>query len=253
MVRSLLLAIAVSLGSAAPLAAAKLSDEFRTAFERTYRKGRYAVVVQPGLPTTSIYGVEGNQTEAHYSIDIRDGEWKTSEGFLDTDQTAADFLERGEVMELASASYKDNRVDLRMVSLEAKKVTRGSGFLTSEKREPVATNFKFFFPFEKSRVLTPADMPEVEGYIGAYLRFFADERGARDFSAQMRAGGATTGRAAPPGPPTRKEIKPGMTALEVIEILGKPDKEVSFGSTTQWKYPDLQVIFESGRVKEVKF
>jgi hypothetical protein len=121
MLRSPLPAIAtVLLVSPAPLAAAKLSNEFRAAFERTYRQGRYAVVMQPGLPTTSIYGVEGEQTDAHYSIDVRDGGWRTSEGFLDTDQVAADFLERGEVMELASLSYKDNRVDMRMVSLEAK-------------------------------------------------------------------------------------------------------------------------------------
>ncbi len=77
----------------------------------------------------------------------------------------------------------------------------------------------------------------------------------------MRAGGAEAAGARPAGgrpaaataPATKKEIKPGMTALEVIEVLGKPEKEVSFGNATQWKYPDLTVIFESGRVKEVKF
>ncbi len=257
----MLAATGALLVSAVPLAAAKLSDEFRAAFEKAYRKGRYAVVLQPGVPTTSIYGVNGDQTEAHYSIDILDGNWRTSEGILDTDQTAADFLEKGEVMELASLSYKDNRVDLRMVSLEAKKVTRGSWPFKTEKREPVATNFKFFFPFDKSRVLAPANMPAVQEYIGTYLRVFPDERSARDFAARMRAGGAEAAGARPAGgrpaaataPATKKEIKPGMTALEVIEVLGKPEKEVSFGNTTQWKYPDLTVIFESGRVKEVKF
>ena len=101
----------------------------------------------------------------------------------------------------------------------------------------------------------PRDMPAVEQYIGAYLKVFPDEASARNFAAQVRIGveaaGARTGTA--PAPTAKKEIKPGMTALEVIDVLGKPDKEVSFGNATQWKYPDLTVIFENGRVKEVKF
>jgi hypothetical protein len=188
-------------------------------------------------------------------VDIVDGNWRTSEGILDMDQTAADFLEKGEVMELASISYKDNRVDLRMVSLEAKRVTRGSWPLKTEHREPVATNFKFFFPFDKSQAMSARDMPAVEQYIGAYLKVFPDEASARNFAAQVRMGaeGSRARAGAAPAPTTKKEIKPGMTALEVIDVLGKPDKEVSFGNATQWKYPDLTVIFEGGRVKEVKF
>ena len=240
---------------AATVTAAKLPDDFRAAFEKTYRKGRYAVVLQPGIPTTSIYGVNGDQTAAHYSVDIVDGNWKTSEGILDLDQTAADFLEKGEVMELASISYKDNRADLRMVSVEAKKVTRGSWPLKAEHREPVATNFKFFFPFDKSQTMGQRDMPAVEQYIGAYLKVFPDGASARNFAAQVRIGveGARARTGTAPAQTTKKEIKPGMTALEVIDVLGKPDKEVSFGNATQWKYPDLTVIFENGRVKEVKF
>lgn len=260
-------ALALVLAGAGTLRAEKLPSEFRAAFEQKFWVGRtYAVVVQEGVPTTSIYGVKGDSTDAHYSIDVVDGSWRTSEGLLDFDQTAADFLDRGEVMELASIGYKDNRVDLRLVSVESKKVTRGSGFGRSTKREPVATNFKFFFPVPKSKVMTAADVPMALAYVGEYLKPFPSEAAARAGSAQLLAGGGrppaapaarpgTTSRAAAAAPTatTKKEIKPGMTSLEVLDVLGRPDKELTFQNTTRWTYPDLTVIFENGKVKEVKF
>ena len=128
-----------SMASAQVSAGEKLSPAFRAAFERSFRTGRtFAVVVQEGVPTTSVYGVDGKSSStAHYSVDVVDGRWKTSQGILDFDQTAVDYLNKGEVMELNSMSYKENRVDLRMVSVEAHKVTRGSLFKTNQ-REPVA-------------------------------------------------------------------------------------------------------------------
>ncbi|HET6896804.1 MAG TPA: hypothetical protein VFK70_00580, partial [Vicinamibacteria bacterium] len=113
--------VAFAMVSAQVSAAEKLSPAFRAAFERSFRAGRtFAVVVQAGVPTTSVYGVDGKSSStAHYSIDVVDGRWKTSQGILDFDQTAADYLNKGEVMELNSMSYKENRVDLRMVSVEA--------------------------------------------------------------------------------------------------------------------------------------
>jgi hypothetical protein len=246
-------------------AAEKLSPAFRAAFEQSFRTGQtYAVVMQEGVPTTSIYGVDGKSSgTAHYSVDVIDGRWKTSQGILDFDQTAVDHLGKGEVMEVSAISYKENRLDLRMVSVEAHKVTRGSLFKTNQ-REPVATNFKFFFPFP---ALDARDVPKAVEYIGEFLRVFPTEQEARAFGARVIAGDdgrrtasaplrkSTTGSAVAGVPTTtaKKEIKAGMTSLEVIDILGKPDREVTFESKTRWTYPDLTVIFENGRVKEVKF
>jgi len=210
-----------------------------------------------GVPTTSIYGVKGETTggTAHYSIDIVDGAWKPSEGILDFDQTAADSLHKGEVMELASIAYKDNRLDLRMVSLEAHRVTRGSWILKQRKPEPVATNFKFFLPF---RATTAGDVPKAIEYIERYLKVFPTESDARAYANRMLAGAGEANRpstpvAATPVTTSKKEIKAGMTPLEVMEILGKPEKEVNFENKSRWTYPDLTVIFENGRVKEVRF
>ncbi len=259
--KRLMSALALVLAGAGTVGAEKLPSEFKAAFERKFWVGRtYAVVMQPGVATTSIYGVKGDSTNAHYSVDVVDGSWRTSEGLLDFDQTAADFLDLGEVVELASMSYKDNRVDLRMVSVEAKKVTRGSGFGKSTKREPVATNFKFFFPVPKSQVMTAADAPMAIEYVESYLKAFPSESQARTYAAQLIAGaarptspGPARASAAAPASTTRKEIKVGMTPLEVLDTLGRPQKELTFQNTTRWTYPDLTVIFENGKVKEVKF
>jgi Zn-dependent protease with chaperone function len=50
-----------------------------------------------------------------------------------------------------------------------------------------------------------------------------------------------------------KEIAVGMTQTEVRRVLGSPKDRVRFGRRTQWLYERLTVVFEDGRVKEVKF
>lgn len=262
-----LIGVACALALAQPLWAAKLTNEFKSDFERTFKPKRsFGVVMRDDVPTTSVYGQDGTATDGHFSIDVIDGRWEVSKGLLDFNQVEADRLNRGEIMELASISYKDNRVDLRFVSLEAHKVARGQGFGRSEKREPVATNFKFFLPFDKNHTIGKDDMVEVIRYIEDYLKIFPNEEAARAYSARMmsRKGGdeprPATSRATPardtasrPATTEKKEIKVGMTPLEVIEILGKPQKEVAFQNTSKWTYPELTVIFENGKVKEVRF
>ena len=78
---------------AVPASAEKISPEFRSAFEGKVRANHtFGVVVKKGVPTTSIYGIKGDQTDAFYSVDIKGGEWVTSQGFLDLNQVAADVL-----------------------------------------------------------------------------------------------------------------------------------------------------------------
>ncbi len=121
----------------------------------------------------------------------------------------------------------------------------------------MAPNFKFFFPVPKSQVMTAADVPMAVEYLEAYLKPFPNEAQARAYAAQLIAGGARpTARAPAPAAPastTKKEIKVGMTPLEVLDTLGRPQKELTFQNTTRWTYSDLTVIFENGKVKEVKF
>ena len=95
------------------------------------------------------------------------------------------------------------------------------------------------------------------------MKAFPSESQARTYAAQLIAGGARPRSPAParasaqapaaPASTSKKEIKVGMTPLEVLDTLGRPQKELTFQNTTRWTYTDLTVIFENGKVKEVKF
>jgi hypothetical protein len=71
----------------------------------------------------------------------------------------------------------------------------------------------------------------------------------------LAAPGARPGAAGVPVPPptAKRDLKVGMTPLEVMDALGRPQSETTFDKITRWTYPDLTVIFENGRLKEVKF
>jgi Zn-dependent protease with chaperone function len=56
-----------------------------------------------------------------------------------------------------------------------------------------------------------------------------------------------------PGSATRTEIRKGMTVDEVRRALGEPQAEVVFGDKTKWTYRDLVVVFEAGKVVDVRF
>ncbi len=66
-----------------------------------------------------------------------------------------------------------------------------------------------------------------------------------------RSGGQALGAA--PIQTVRQELRPGMTPLEVIEVMGKPLKETSFGKASRWEYAEMIVKFDSGRVTTVDF
>jgi hypothetical protein len=79
--------------------------------------------------------------------------------------------------------------------------------------------------------------------------------------AQAMAGGQGAAAARPAAPAAvaapaagaRREITPGMTFDEVRAGFGSPTNEVVFGAKARWTFPDLVVIFEDGKVADVKF
>jgi membrane protease subunit (stomatin/prohibitin family) len=75
------------------------------------------------------------------------------------------------------------------------------------------------------------------------------QQAARPGAPAPPAAGAGTG-AAPTG---RREITPGMTFDEVRTLFGSPTGEVVFGNKARWTFADITVIFEDGKVTEVKF
>lgn len=58
---------------------------------------------------------------------------------------------------------------------------------------------------------------------------------------------------APSGDAADATIHPGMTSDEVTKALGEPQKKVNFGTKSQWTYKGMQVVFDNGKVTDVKF
>jgi hypothetical protein len=104
-------------------------------------------------------------------------------------------------------------------------------------------------------------------------RFAADniagqvERWARQNYPRLMARRTAGGNAEPPTPPaqnaappsagpssdTDATIHPGMTTGDVTKALGEPQKKVNFGTKSLWTYKGMQVVFDSGKVTDVKF
>jgi hypothetical protein len=242
--RRALWTLALSLAALPAPAAEPIPPYFRTAFLELVHKGSYAVVKQGGIPFTPVHGADGKQVEAYFSIDVKNGAWTPSTGLMDTNQLQTGTFEPGEVMEVVDVTFKDGRIDLRLVSVEPHDVQRPK---SGPGREPVSTNFKFFFPF---RLRSGGDLTAAWDYVGQYLQVFRrlDQAQAHAAQAYPRAAAAPAARAS-----TKATVKTGMTPLDVLEALGKPKSEVSSGARSKWVYPELSVIFENGRVTEVVF
>ena len=48
------------------------------------------------------------------------------------------------------------------------------------------------------------------------------------------------------------ELKPGMTEVEVVKLLGQPREKVAFGAKSLWRYEGFSITFQSGRVVDMK-
>jgi len=59
--------------------------------------------------------------------------------------------------------------------------------------------------------------------------------------------------AAPASDTQRTEIRVGMTADQVRNLLGDPEAEMVFGEKTSWTYSELTVVFVNKKVADVKF
>ena len=232
---------------AASVEAAPPPRDFQVLFEQYVHRGGYAVVRQDELPTTPVHGADGKQVDAYYSIDVKEGSWKPSSGFMDLNQVQTSTLRPGELMEVVDVTFKDgSRIDLRMVTVEPHEVLRPK---TGAGLEAASTNFKFFFPFPLRSAL---DVAPALAYMERYVRVFRGLEEARGWSARAFPAAAAPA-AAPASTMVKSEIKPGMTPLEVLEALGKPKSELSSGARSKWTYPAVTVVFENGRVKEVVF
>jgi hypothetical protein len=274
------LALSIRLNAAIP-------DSFRAEVNKSFPKRSVTVIVKEKLPTTSVLGFNGEHTDAYASVDIgADSSWKLSEDRSSSYQRPLDTLSLGEVMRLVDVTYKENRLDLRLVSLDTHKIGRGKGIFRQYSQEEVSTNLRFAIAHEDL-----SDPSAVIQRVESYLRPFPAESEARAFGKALvpsspspepspsaptaSAEPAPTPTLAPPQlPPTpsaptdlaapaqpasggphsvKKQIHQGMTFDEVRAELGEPDQEVVFEKKVRWSYPGMTVIFQAGKVVDVRF
>jgi membrane protease subunit (stomatin/prohibitin family) len=91
--------------------------------------------------------------------------------------------------------------------------------------------------------------------LGAGIGMMMPQMIASAMAGAQAAPGRPTAASPAPAPPggEKREIKPGMTFDEVRAAFGAPANEVVFGGKAKWTFPDLTVIFEDGKVSDVKF
>ncbi len=68
-----------------------------------------------------------------------------------------------------------------------------------------------------------------------------------------QAAAAPQPAAAASAPSQDASIAPGMTEAQVQAAMGAPEKKVMFGKKSLWNYRGMQVVFEEGKVTDVKF
>jgi Zn-dependent protease with chaperone function len=76
---------------------------------------------------------------------------------------------------------------------------------------------------------------------------------APEFLAKPARAAAAPAPAAAPARAPRKELQVGMTPAEVEAVLGRPEAEIVFGGKTQWTYSSVSVVFQGGKVSDVRF
>jgi len=212
---------------------------FRTAFEQRFRPGQtYAVVLKAWIPAAAVSDTHPD------AIDVVKGGWRRSTGFGDPGTGGGDitaYLGLGEVLELVSLHYKDDRIDLVFRSVDLHEVVKKEKRRTAQ----VATRFKFFFPFS---VLGSDDVAKAVAYIEPYLRDFPSLGDAQAFSDNLARPTPTSS----PTPLAPKVIELGQTPEQVKAVLGQPERLVDLGAKLIYYYPDMVITFMNGRLTDVQ-
>jgi len=65
-------------------------------------------------------------------------------------------------------------------------------------------------------------------------------------------GGPSTPFTPGSGASSNISLKPGMTELEVMKLMGQPREKVAFGAKSLWRYDAVSITFENGRLVDMK-
>jgi hypothetical protein len=126
------------------------------------------------------------------------------------------------------------------------------------KRVTLATEAKFHLPWTP-RDLAASDVPAVLEVLRPFLEPATEPLRKLDAAAAedepLRPADDLEDAEGEPGEDLDRgpEIEPGMGMDDVTDLLGRPSRAVTYRARTRWTYPDCVVIFEDGKVVEVKF
>lgn len=153
------------------------------------------------------------------------------EGMADEDCGAVpEPLHKGEVVRSSHAAIRGKWLLIWVESLSPHSVTRGAGAFEHESPE-----------YPAAIVMFPAEggYDQARTLVDHWLKPFDTQEEAAKFG--NTASGAFV-----------KEVKLGMTPGEVESVLGLPDTKVDLGKKVLYKYKNMTVEFEDGKVSDVR-
>lgn len=173
-------------------------DWLRTEFERRFPPGSsYAVVVRGDLPTVGINGARGRERgRAAIPVEIEMTGWKQG-GSLGR-EPATGTLARGEVMKIDKIEFSNDRMEIRLVSLEPHVVARDAENPERSRSEPVSTVLKLRREARDLRSAVTWQPPAGSGLVGSlgtfeidvlldpYVRLFGTLDEAQRYSASLK-------------------------------------------------------------------
>lgn len=225
-------------------AKAKIDSQLSQKLDDYFKEKKFAVLRFgdiPAMPTgKSVLG------DNFYSIRVKNGGvFKKSKSLLNLGKEANQTLPEGELVSVKAVEVKKKGVYIAVKTV--RKLFAGmkdegkKSFHLKNKYDNYGTEFEFHFDKEYLLTYSEKNYDFIIKGIENYLKFFETDSEAMAF---VSSGGKTTEKA---------ELKTGMTIEEVTEIMGLPEKKLSFGDKTKFVYKDMTVIFESGKVSEVDF
>jgi hypothetical protein len=141
-------------------------------------------------------------------------------------------LHPGEVLYVFKAVPFGGELKLNVRNVSPHAVTRGVGAFQHESLEKGAAELRFKLPDR-------SDFSSADPIVEQWLKPFNSQEQAAQFG--NTASGAFV-----------KEIKLGMAPTEVEAVLGSPETRVDLGEKTLYKYKDMTVEFQGGKVSDLR-
>jgi hypothetical protein len=218
----------------------KFDAELKGKIETYYSSQKIAVVMLDGLPAMTEKGEDGDQKTNHYPIVCKDGGGHKLYFKLRTfSPIQTNELQKGQLLTVEKFSVKKNGIWVMLRSKDEMELSRGKGAFERKKNEFHRTGIMFKFSPQYIETNSEENFEFIKEALSKYITFHASVAKAQVFiDSEMD---------------TTAEIKEGMTIEEVVKILGLPKKKAKIGNKLMYKYEDMKIIFEDGKVVKVDF